>query len=49
MKKKYLFEKIMVNLAYKEAKKAANETCMGFLYQPELPESVKNLRKISER
>lgn len=36
---------VISKVAYHEAVKVANSTCVFWAYQPQMPKSVKNLRK----
>lgn len=44
--KKNVVGKVIAKAAYKSAEKKANEICAAIFYQPQLPKSVKNLKKI---
>ncbi len=37
--------KLVSQIAAKQANKSANTSCMAFAFQPELPKTVKKLRK----
>lgn len=41
--------KLLAEVAYREAEKNANSTCVFLHGQPKMPESVKNLNKVSKK
>lgn len=36
---------VIAKMALEEAKKGANSACLGIAYQPNVPDSIKKLRK----